>query len=60
VPFCQGHAALLRSCSSAAHAALQRAVPQVATLRGHPLYRVTSTQVLADTRGSKWTPADKE
>lgn len=31
---------------------------QVAELRGHPLYRVATTEVLADTRNSKWKAAD--
>ena len=31
---------------------------EAATLRGHPLYRVTATQVLADTRNGKWKAAD--
>ncbi|KAL4856549.1 Phosphoinositide phosphatase SAC7 [Chlorella vulgaris] len=29
-----------------------------ATLRGHPLYRVTGTEVLADTRNGKWKSSD--
>jgi hypothetical protein len=32
--------------------------PQAATLRGHPLYRVTGTEVLADTRNGKWKSSD--
>lgn len=31
---------------------------QVAELRGHPLYRVTATEVLADTRNGRWKAAD--
>lgn len=33
-------------------------VEEAATLRGHPLYRVTATQVLADTRNGKWKSSD--
>ena len=35
-----------------------RALAQVATLRGHPLYKVTSTEVLADSRNSRWKAED--
>ncbi|PSC73450.1 phosphoinositide phosphatase SAC8 isoform X2 [Micractinium conductrix] len=31
---------------------------EVATLRGHPLFRVTKTEVLADTRNGKWKSTD--
>ncbi|KAL4421843.1 hypothetical protein ABPG77_001325 [Micractinium sp. CCAP 211/92] len=33
-------------------------IEQVAELRGHPLYRVTATEVLADTRNGRWKAAD--
>ena len=31
---------------------------QAASLRGHPLFRVTGTEVLADTRNGKWKASD--
>lgn len=33
-------------------------LPQVATLRGFPLYRVAATEVLADSRNGRWKAAD--
>ncbi|EFN52170.1 hypothetical protein CHLNCDRAFT_59012 [Chlorella variabilis] len=34
------------------------AVEEAAMLRGHPLYRVTAVEVLADTRNGKWKSSD--
>lgn len=44
--------------AAAAAAASLPCALQAATLRGHPLYRVTATEVLADTRNGKWKAGD--
>lgn len=70
---CLGHLWVLapRRCCYAAASAASLPVPfptllvlrlpgwtQAATLRGHPLYRLTATEVLADTSNGKWKASD--
>lgn len=43
---------------SAVYILLPPTTPQVATLRGYPLYRVAATEVLADSRNGRWKAAD--
>lgn len=45
-------------CLASLHPSLHLSLRQAATLRGHPLYRVTATEVLSDTRNGKWKAGD--